>query len=170
MNTAPAVFFSPKVNEMDASNKLPFFPKDFVGLVEVDRCKGITTRDGKRAFIAELIVRTSNLDTVKIGAKHSWYQDLTEVGTAYPACIGFLYACLGLDQARDKAKIDAEVKPKQDQYLNMAVNEDANQYGGQVNILKGATLTLQTSEKPKKRSAGVFTLHIFSPAPKQQAA
>lgn len=169
MNTAPAGFFSPQANEMDASSKLPFFPKDFVGLVKVDRCKGITTRAGKRAFIAELEVVTSNLPSVQVGAKHSWYQDLTEVGTAYPACIGFLYACLGLDQAKDKAKIDATVKPKQDQYLNMAVNEDPGQFGGKMNILKGATLMLQTAEKEKKRSAGVFTLHIFTPAPQPAA-
>lgn len=161
--TAPAGFFSPQVNGMDASNKLPFFPPGFVGDVEVIGCKGITTRAGERAFIAELRVLTSNVpDSVRLDGKYSWFQGLKEPGTAYPACIGFLYACLGLDSARDREKIE-KVKSKQDAYLNMAVNEDVRQYDGKTNILAGARLRLQTSIK-KTKAGTDFTLHNFSPA------
>lgn len=158
MNTAPAGFFSPQINGMDASSKLPFFPAGYIGTVRIAACKGITKRDGGRAFIAELEIVTSNLpETVRVGGKYSWYQDLKEPGTAYPACIAFLYAALGLDPQRDKAKIDAEVKPRQDAWLNAAVSDK--------NPLAGAPLVLQTSIKPKK-NGDPFTLHNFSPAPK----
>jgi hypothetical protein len=166
MNTAPAGFFSPQVNGMDASNKLPFFPAGFIGDVEVIACKGITTRAGERAFIAELRVLSSNMpDTVRLDGKYSWFQGLKEPGTAYPACIGFLYACLGLDQSRDKEKIDTTVKPRQDAYLNMAVNEDLKQFGGKINILAGAKVRVQTATKKTKAGAD-FTVHNFSPVPK----
>lgn len=155
MNTAPAGFFSPKANEMDASSKLPFFPSGFIGDVKVAVCKGITKRDGgERAFIAELEVLTSNLPAVQVGAKHSWYQGLREPDTAYKACIGFLYACLGLDQTRDKAKIGAEIKPYQDKFLNDAVS-DANPLGGR-------KLRLQTSTIKTKKNTD-FTIHNFTP-------
>ncbi len=162
--TAPAGFFTPQANGMDASNKLPFFPKDFIGTVRVARCKGITVRDGgHRAFIAELEVVTSNMpETVRVGGRYSWFQSLKEVGTAYPACIGFLHACLGLDAVRDKAKIDA-LKAQQDTYLNMAVNEDITQYGGKINILGGQLVNLQTANKKLKDKVTDFTLHTWSP-------
>jgi hypothetical protein len=164
MNTSPAGFFSPKINGMDSSSRLPFFPADFIGPIKVSACKGITRRDGARAFIAELEVLQSNLpEAVRVGGKYSWYQGLTEADTAYPACIGFLYACLGLDRIRDKAKIEAEVKPKQDIWLNKAIDEGP---GGQV--LAGAVLLLQTSNKKLKDGKTDFTVHNFSPyvAPK----
>jgi hypothetical protein len=155
-NTAPAGFFSPDVNNQDASSKLPYFPPNFIGVVKVAACKGITTREGQRAFIAELEVVTSNLpETVRVGGKYSWFQSLKEPGTAYPACISFLYACLGLDTTRDAVKIRESVKPQQDKYLNTAVSEK--------NILGGAMVNLQTSNIQKKRSPGDFTVHNFSP-------
>jgi hypothetical protein len=164
MNTAPQGFFSPQINGMDASSKLPFFPRDFIGVVKVAACKGITTREGKRAFVAELEVVTSNLpETVRVGGKYSWYQDLTEVGTSYPACVSFLYACLGVDPIKDKTKIDTQIKAVQDQYLNAAVNDDPKSCGGKVQILAGALLNLQTSNKVTKKMQKDFTLHNFSP-------
>lgn len=140
-------------NNVDPSSKLPFFPTDFIGRVKVDSCKGITQRDGTRAFIAEMTVLSSNLPNVYVNGRYSWFQSLKEPGTAYPACIGFLYACLGLDPARDKAKIE-QVKPKQDDYLNQAVSDK--------NILGGAEINLQTSTKMTKAKKE-FTLHAFSP-------
>lgn len=155
MNTTPAGFFGSDVNNQDASSKLPFFPPDFIGDVKVAACKGITTREGQRAFIAELEIITTNLpETVRVGGKYSWYQSLKEPGTAYPACIAFLYAALGLDTTRDADKIKLTVKPKQDQYLNQAV--------GDTNILRGAMLRLQTSEIETKKTKQKFTLHNFS--------
>jgi hypothetical protein len=156
MQTAPAGFFDPSVNNQDASSKLPFFPPNFIGDVRVAACKGITARNGDRAFIAELEIVTSNMpETVRIGGKHSWYQSLKETGTAYPACIAFLYAALGLDQTRDAVKIKTEVKPRQDAYLNQAVSER--------NILAGSLLRLQTSNIVTKAKKQDFTIHNFSP-------
>ena len=162
--TAPAGFFTPDANNFDASNKLPFFPKDFIGTVKVHLCKGITVRNGgHRAFVAELEVCSSNLpETVRVGARYSWFQSLKEPGTAYPACIGFLHACLGLDPVRDKEKIVA-IKPQQDTYLNMAVNDDITKYGGKINILGGQYVNLQTSNKKLKDKVTDFTLHTWSP-------
>lgn len=164
MNTAPAGFFGVDVNAMDASNKLPFFPKDFIGTVRVVACKGITVRAGHRAFIAELEVITTNLpETVRLGGKYSWFQSLKEPGTAYPACLGFLYACLGKDQVRDKVEIDTKIKPQQDKYLNMAVNENPALFNGKCNILAGAVVNLQTNNKKMKDKITDFTVHNFSP-------
>src|ERR1019366_4783849 len=164
-NTAPQGFFQPDVNTHDASNKLPFFPRDFIGVVKVVACKGITVREGgHRAFIAELEVETSNLpETVRIGGKYSFFHSLKEPGTAYPAVIAFLYAALGLDQVRDKVKIDTQVKPRQDQYLNMAINDNPALFGGKVNILAGARMNLQTANKVTKKTKQDFTIHNFSP-------
>lgn len=179
MNTQPTGFFNQSINTMDASNKLPFFPKDFLGRVRVDACKGITTRAGKQAYIAELTVLTSNLPTVHVGGRYSWFQSLAEPMTAYPACIGFLYACLGVDQTRDKAKIDKEIKPKQNTWLDQSVNEDATK--GPAQVLVGVEVVLQTTIKKVKeaklmsledaeRAGKVFTLHAFSPVPATDTA
>jgi hypothetical protein len=163
--SAPEGFFAPDVNTHDASNKLPFFPRDFIGVVKVVACKGITVREGRyRAFIAELEIETSNMpESVRVGGKYSFFQSLKEPGTAYPAIISFLYAALGLDSIRDKAKIDATVKPRQDQYLNMAINDNPALFGGKVNILAGARLNLQTANKITKKTKTDFTIHSFSP-------
>jgi hypothetical protein len=169
MQTAPAGFFSPDVNTMDGTSKYPFFPAGFIGRVKVSACKGITRRNGERAFIAELDVLSSNLPNVQVGGRYSWFQSLKEPGTAYPACIAFLYACLGLDSGRDKAKIEIEIKPRQDAYLNAAVNENPALYGGKTNVLAGAEIMLQTSSKKTKNNTD-FTLHAFSAAPAAKAA
>jgi hypothetical protein len=155
MNTAPQGFFS-GTNGMDASNKLPYFPAGFVGKVRVDACKGITERAGTRAFIAEVTVLESNLPNVFVNGKYSWFQRIRpgSEDTAYQACIGFLYACLGLDQNRDKAKIQTEIKPKQDQYLNNAVSE--------ANPLAGTVVGLQTANKKMKDKVSDFTIHSWS--------
>jgi hypothetical protein len=174
MNTQPTGFFNESINNMDASSKLPFFPKDFIGRLRVDVCKGITTRKGERAYIVEFTVLTSNLDTVYVGGRYSWYQSLKEQDTAYPSCVAFLYACLGLDPARDRTKIDKEVKPKQNVWLDQSVNDDATK--GPVQILVGSEIMLQTAIKKVKEAkmmtleeaeklGKVFTLHSFSPAP-----
>lgn len=162
-NTAPAGFFSPKINEFDGASKYPWFPVGFQGRIKVAACKGITTRKGDRAFIAEVDVLSSNLQEVQVGGRYSWYQKLTEEGTAWPAVLSFLYACLGLDMGRDKAKIEAEIKPKQNLWLNQAINDDPKQ--GKVQILAGQELLLQTSNKPKK-DGSPFTLHTFTALPK----
>ncbi len=152
---APVNYFSGS-NGMDASAKLPFFPAGFLGRVAVDQTKGITQRDGSRAFIAELTVLESNMaDRVFVGGRYSWFQSLKEPGTAYPACISFLYAALGLDAAKHKAAIDSQIKPNQDAWLNSCSN---------ANPLKGAEIRLQTTNK-KTKAGGDFTLHAFSPTP-----
>jgi hypothetical protein len=162
----PAGFFSSDINNQDASSKLPHFPRDFIGTVKVVACKGITQREGgHRAFIAELEIESSNIpDTVRVGGKYSWFQSLKEPGTAYPACIAFLYAALGLDSVRDKVKIDTQIKPVQDKYLNMAINDNPALYDGKVNILAGQRLNLQTSNIVTKKEKKDFTIHNFSPA------
>ena len=161
MQTAPAGFFPSDINGQDASNKLPYFPAGFIGTVKISACKGITKRDSSRAFVAELEVVTSNIpETVRVGGKYSWFQSMKESGTAYPACISFLYAALGLDSVRDKATIEAKVKPRQDFHLNNAVSD--------TNPLAGATLHLQTALK-KTKAGKDFTLHNFAPAVKATA-
>jgi len=149
---------------MEPSLKYPNFPINFIGRLRIDATKGVTTRTGDRAFIAELSVLSSNLpDTVRVGGKYSWYQSLKEPGTAYPSCIAFLYAALGLDSVKHAAYIAKEIKPNQDTWLNKAANE---------NCLAGSEVHLQTSLKRKKGFApsqvpmhdkGDFTLHTFAP-------
>lgn len=157
-------FFSAAANTMDGTSKLPFFPAGFVGDVRVVACKGIITRKKDPAFIVELEVLSSNLaGVVHVGGRYSWFQSLKEEGTAYPSCIAFLYACLGLDPQRDKTKIDTEVKSKQDKWLNSAVNE--NPALGPTNVLAGATLRLQTANKKLKDGVSDFTLHNFMALP-----
>jgi hypothetical protein len=152
----PANYFS-GANGLDASSKLPFLPPGFIGRVRVDTTKGIATRKGDRAFVAELTVLTSNIpDRVFVDGKYSWYQSLKEPGTAYPTCIAFLYAALGLDQQKHKEFITAKIKPAQDNYLNQAAN---------ANILAGAEMILQTANKKLKDGISDFTLHSFAPTP-----
>lgn len=154
---APPVNFFTGSNGMDASSTLPYFPAGFVGRIRVDATKGITTRKGKRAFLGEFTVLTSNLpEQVFVGGRYSWFQDLTEPGTAYPACIGFLYAALGLEPTKHKAYIDTEVKPKQDQWLNSCANTPS--------FIAGAEINLQTANKKTKANTD-FTLHAFAPTP-----
>lgn len=178
---------------MDGSSKLPWFPVDFQGTLQVDLCKSITPRGKPAAYIVEFTVVESNRPDVYVGGRYSWYQGLGEPGTAYPACIAFLYSCLGLDSVRDKAKIESEIKRNQDAYLNASCCEVPNQPftlkradGSTVQAciaqhLRGARVRLQTSEKAKKdfknmpiaearARGGVFTLHTFSPAPAPAAA
>ena len=156
-NAAPAIagFFS-GTNGLDATNKYPFFPSGFIGDLQVDATKGIVRRNGEKAFLVEFTVISSNLPEVYVGGKYTWFQSLKEPGTSWPSCIAFLYACLGLDSNRDKAEIDAKVKPHQDHYLNTACAQNA---------LAGAKVRLQTAVK-KTKAGGDFTLHTFSPAAK----
>jgi hypothetical protein len=172
---APVGFFS-GTNNLDASSKLPNFPAGFTGVVKVDLCKGITSRVGKRAFIAEVTVLESNLTDsadkrVSVGSRYSWYQDLSEPGTSYPSCIGFLYACLGISKAANPDEV-AKVLPKQDEYLNKAVDEKTNLLGGSIiGLQTSLILTKQGKAKaaldPKFTpiKGDVFTLHTFTPGP-----
>lgn len=145
---------------LDPSSKLPNFPPGFMGSVRIDQTKGITRRDGQRAFIAELTVMESNMpETIRIGGKYSWFQSLKEPGTAYPACISFLYAALGLDSARHKTYIETHIKPAQDSWLNRAANE---------NVLAGSEVRLQTALKKTKANTD-FTVHLFAATPKALA-
>lgn len=168
-NTAPAGFFS-GANGLDPSNKLPWFPPNFNGRCRVDVCKKKFPRAGGRAFIAELTILTSNLshldpihkDYVAVGARHSWYQSIgADASTGYAACIGFLYACIGLDKNQDRNKIEVEIKPHQEKWLDRAVSEE--------NALQGAEILVQTSTIITKKSEP-FTLHNFMPAPRQATA
>ena len=158
MNNVPQGFFSPDINNYEGTSKLPFFPAGFVGDVRVCACRGITPRPPKpRAFIAELEVVTSNIpDVVRVGGKYSWYQGLGEPATAYRSCIAFVYACLGLDSTRDKARIEKDVKPQQDRILNAFI---------ETNAAAGTLIRLQTSHKLTKEKKLDFTVHTFSPAP-----
>jgi hypothetical protein len=155
-------FFS-GTNNLDPSSKLPFFPVDFNGLLRIDKCKGIEPRDGGKAFIVEFTVFESNLPEVSVGSRRSWYQKIPvkDVETAHGACIAFLYAALGLDSTKDKEKIEADIKPKQDEWLNKLVNEDPKK--GPVNIAAGEFVRLQTFNKKKKKDGSDFTVHTFSP-------
>jgi hypothetical protein len=154
---------------MDASSKLPWFPANFSGRLRVDCCKGINTRAGIRAYIVEFTVLTSNLASlpptdpacVPVGSRRSWFQSLKEPGTAFPSCIAFLYAALGVTQANDQVKIDAEIKPHQTKWLQDSMSED--------NVLAGAEVLLQTSNKKLKDKVTDFTLHTWSPAPAEPA-
>jgi hypothetical protein len=196
MNTAPQAFFTDRANQLDASNKLPYFPADFIGRVRVDLCKIITTGKGQRSFIAEFTVVTSNRADVYVGGRYSWFQGNMEgqyADTAYQTCIGFLHACFGLDAARDKAKIDGDMKMNNAAYLNAAINDkpttvfvlQIRQPDGSIakvtktgpemmNILNGCEVILQTSEKKLKdgkllsieecrAKRLIHTLHTFSP-------
>ncbi len=167
MNTQPQGFFGERANQLDASDKLPNFPIDFCGLVQVDKCKAITTNKGDKAFIVEFTVLSSNRPDVFVGGRYSWYQGNLQgqyADTATQACIGFLHAAL------NPSKEDlADLKARQAAYLNASVDEKQQ-------ILRGNKVMLQTTEKKKKdgkaldielaRQKGlVFTLHSFSPAP-----
>ncbi len=148
---------------MDSSNKLPWFPANFNGRVRVDVCKGISSERSGRAFIVETTVLTSNLSElapsdpsyVAVGSRRSWYQGLKETGTSYPACVGFLYAALGVSPQRDQAKIETEIKPNQDKWLNSIIDPK--------NPLNGAEVLLQTTTITTKKG-DAFTLHNWSPA------
>lgn len=198
MNTEPQAFFTDRANQLDASNKLPFFPADFVGRVRVDLCKLITTGKGVRAFIAEVTVLTSNRPDVYVGGRYSWFQknlDGQYADTAYQSIIGLIHACFGLDQARDKAKIDGSMKMNNAAYMNAAINDkpetvfvlQLRQPDGtykpvkktgpeMVNILGGSEVLLQTGEKKMKEGKHlsieecrakslIHTVHSFSPVP-----
>jgi hypothetical protein len=144
-------------NNMDASNKLPYFPANFSGKLRVECTKGIVKRDGTRMYLAEFEVLTSNIPaTIPVGGKYSWCQNMREEGTAYPACISFLWACLGLDGNRDRQKIETEIKPKQDAWLNSTTVPGNT-------VLVGAEVYLQTANK-QTRADKPFTLHNFFPA------
>lgn len=161
-------FFSSKVDNMDASNRYPWLPADFLGTVKIDACKGIPLFEGGRAFIVEMVILTSNRPDVHVGGKYSWMQKFNPKNeeTANQACIGFLYAALQLTAAQTDAI--ARVKPKQSQYLNNACS-DAQPFSGTI-------VSVQTSEKPlksgptAKNPKGVFTLHTWSPGPADAVA
>jgi hypothetical protein len=154
--------FFTNTDGMDSSNKLPWFPSNFNGRVRIDMCKGIASERSGRAFIVETTVLTSNLSElapsdpsyVALGSRRSWYQGLKETGTSYPACIGFLYAALGLAPQRDQAKIDKDIKPNQDKWLNSIISDQ--------NPLNGAEVMLQTTTI-KTKAGDPFTLHNWSP-------
>lgn len=191
MNTQPQGFFN-GTNGKDASNKLPYFPAGFLGRLNIDNVKGITNLEGQRAYIVEFTVETSNMpDKVFVGGRYSWYQALNpkQLDTAYGACIAFLYAALQYDPARDQAKINAEVKPRQDFLLNSSISDvpiPANPQLGTpalpAQYLRNSKVLLQTSEKPTKAGKGMpieqaratkgalFTLHTFSPGVAAAAA
>ena len=172
MNNPPAFFHG--ADNRDASSKLPFFPANFIGRLRIDACKGVTKRDGTKMFVAEFTVLTTNMpDKVYVGGRYSWCQSMKEPDTALGACIAFLYAALGLDPNRDRAKIESDIKPRQNDWLNRAASDQ--------NILKDGEVNLQTAYKITKKGAGktleeaikadaVFTLHNFSVAAPATAA
>jgi hypothetical protein len=147
-------FFS-NADNLDPNNKLPFFPPKFRGRARIDVCKGITKRNGDKMFIVEFTIMTSNNpELVSIGGRHSWCQNMKETETATRACLGFLYAALGLDASRDAAKIAREIKPQQTALLNNAASD--------ANPLAGEEVELQTDEITTK-SGTPFTVHTFAP-------
>lgn len=163
MNTAPN-FFSTQIDNKDASSKLPNFPPKFAGNLVTNRCKGIVTGKGERAFIVEFTVESSNMPEVVIpGTRYSWYQGIKpqQEDTAYGAILQYLYAAMGLDQARDKATIDTQVKPNQSRILNNAISE--------ANPLSTKRVRLETSAKITKEKKVEFTLHNFTVAPAMAA-
>lgn len=150
-NDAP---FSPKFDNRDPVSKVPYFKKNFLGELRIDKCEHITTRKGDPAFIVEFTVLTSNDDVnAPVASKRSWYQSLKEE-TGHDAVILFLYAALGLDKSRNPADI-AAVAPKQSALLNAAVSPR--------NTLGGKKVALETAEITTK-AGKPFTKHIFTPA------
>lgn len=175
MNTAPQNFFSDKANGLNASSKLPFLPAGFIGVGVIDAVKGITTRTGDRAFIVELTIESTNdPGKVQVGGRYSWYQSLKEPLTSYPACIGFLYAAMGLDTNRDKVKIDKDVKPQQDKLLNRALSDEQPLAGERVGVQTAEIRTKLgkglSDEDARKTKGALFTVHTFSVAPPAKAA
>jgi hypothetical protein len=150
-------FFS-GANGLEPTRRLPFFPKEFFGDLQIDSCKGEETRKGP-AFIVEFTVLSSNLPEVALGTGRCWYQktgpgkEMQETG--FRACVGFLLAAYGKDQTRDAAEIKANFAPQQDRLLNAVISE--------AQPLRGARVHLQTTEKGLKDGKGVFTVHTFSP-------
>jgi hypothetical protein len=155
-------FFS-GANGLEANRKLPFFPANFSGDLQIDVCKGIDTRTGP-AFLVEFTVLSSNLSGVEVGTGRTWHQktgptkEMQETG--YRACVGFLLAAYGKDTARDATEIKTVFAPQQDALLNAAI--------GEKQPLRGQRVHLQTVEKSLKvqrpgAPPGVFTVHTFSP-------
>ncbi len=153
-------FFSEKIDNKDASSKLPNFPPKFAGVVVTDRVKGITTTKREDAFVVEFTVESSNMpETVAPGTRYSWFQKIMPMqeDTAYGAILQYYYAALALDPAKDKKTIDEKIKPNQSKLLNLAVSD--------ANPLAGRRVFLQTTTKITKEKRQEFTLHNFTIAP-----
>jgi hypothetical protein len=159
---APQGFFSGSAG-MDASSKLPWLPVDFIGKIRIDVCKGIpkVRKTNAPGFVCEFTILSSNLPDVHVGGRYSWFQNITEISTAYPAIIGLLYPCIGLNPAKDRAKIEVEVKPRQDEWLNRMISDEQ--------IAAGAIIMVQTSNKPTKAGRD-YTLHAFNLPEETQVA
>lgn len=135
-----------------------YFHPGFAGIVRVRRTIGKTTRKSGLGFIVELeVVESSTPSIHPVGFRGSWFQKLTDVDVAFPAIIAWVFACSGLDPAKDKDVIDSEIRPKLKDIMREATKKPDDNFFTNIKIrLETLQVTTQKGQP--------FTRYEFSPA------
>jgi hypothetical protein len=141
----------------DIPERGQWFESGFDGEVQPRRTLVKQTVSSGTVFIVECEIIASNHEAHLVGQRFSWVQKLDSVQVAMGAIKQFITAAMGFDPT-DKVKV-AELNPYYSQLMNSALADQVNAAGQNWLVRKAVHLTTKTIQK--KRSAGLFTLHVW---------
>lgn len=119
--------------------------------VRINKCMTIKTKTNIDALIVQFTVTDTNNDDVLLESKYGWFHTMynpaskfqdTSKKKAQRGALNFLYSALGLDESRDAATIEKEVKPNARHLLDQATSDK--------NSLNGVIVKVDVVSKPDK--------------------
>lgn len=141
------------IKDADTSNRLP---KLGFGRheVEITLVEGFSYKmsTGAGIVVNYKVVQSGN-PADKVGDERAYFQGITKLTLGY--IINFAAAALGIDP-RDKAKVDAEVRPIVEATMDAAISKEQ--------VFKGVHLIVQVDPSPDKENPSkVHANHTFYP-------
>lgn len=150
-----------KVRTAEAGNRGNYLPhEDARYKVRVLQCKMLEPRKGGLAFIVEFEILEASTDTVKVGAKRSWYRDIgatEEKGGENARADMREFVCQAIPDA-EEALDDEDAF---EEICEWVVSEDQPVAGMIFDVETGAG---------KTQSGGPFTHHNWTVADEQEDA
>jgi hypothetical protein len=122
MSTPQGIPVLPGLSNTDIFEKGLKFPE---GQFDADFVKAeyANTNHGPCVFFTFKVTNTYGNTVVQVGEERTWKQSLAKPNIAKPAIAAFLVALLGFDYSKQKAKVDAEIKPRLDAIFNTVLTE-----------------------------------------------
>lgn len=132
-----------------------YLPPGYKFKLRVDKCQMVHPRTGIPAFVVDFTVLESNCPDVKVGEAKNWYQKSNDSFLA--AVLEFMAAVFeyNVNVPESKAKMEAELKPRAEEYAEASV--------GPAQLMAGRTVGVETRRRDT-RAGGDFTKHTWYPA------
>lgn len=143
------------IEEAEIFERGRFLPPGFVGVLEVKRTLAKDSIKSGVGFIVEFKVIESNLETVSVDSKATWWQGMKDRTVAFPSIKEFIAVLSGFER-HQKKEIEAEVSPSIRSVLDHATKHPDD------NDLIGCRICVETANKRTKNDRD-FTMHLWSP-------